>query len=84
MKELVAAFKENSITLSSFISSLEFLFHVLEEVEYEWEESFLDEITNLESVNSSVSSTIPKEEIENIITSSVANLEGLINKKLRV
>ena len=52
-------------------------------MECEWEELFLEEVTSLESVNSGVPVSISKEEVENIVFSSLIRLKELVDDKLR-
>ena len=84
MRQVIEAFKENSIILSSFISSMEFLFHALENVDDSWEELFLEEISALESVNSGVPTTVTEETVKNIVSESIFKLDKLVNDRLQM
>ena len=52
MLDSINSFEKKIIGLDSLIGTLEFLMSVLEVVEEDWEDNFLDEITALERINS--------------------------------
>jgi hypothetical protein len=80
MYELIGAFKNHRITLSSFVSSVEFLFHALENADASWEELFLDELSNLESVNSGIPNGVDKKTIDKIVDDSITHLYELVKQ----
>jgi hypothetical protein len=82
MRQLINGFKDDAINLSSFISSMEFLFHQLKSVDEVWDELFLEEIANLESVNAGVPPSISKAVVNNIILETIDNLDKLVVGKL--
>jgi len=82
MCKVIDSFKRKTISLSSFVSSMEFLFHALESVDISWEEEFLEEISSLESVNSGVPSSVSDEAVQKIINDAVEKLDTLISQML--
>jgi len=82
MSQLIKSFKRMTLSLSSFVSSLEFLFYALEHTDDVWEDLFLEEISTLESVNSGVSANITEREVQEIVDEAVINLDKLVNEYL--
>jgi len=82
MQQVIKDFKGNVITLSSFISNMEFLFHALENVDDNWDESFLEEIAGLESVNSGLPETVSAHTGEEIVSEAISNIDKLVNERL--
>lgn len=51
MHESLICFEKKSIYLSTLIANLEFLLSTLESADEDWEEEFLNELTDLETIN---------------------------------
>lgn len=89
LKSLIS-FEKNQIDLSSLIGTLEFLLSVMEVVEDDWEEKFLNEVTTLESINAFMiiresgeeAPEISDDQNSRLINDAVSNLKALIKKEI--
>jgi hypothetical protein len=92
MYENLLSFEKKQIALSSLVGTLEFLLSVMESVEDDWEEKFLNEVTALESINALMIIRVSGEEAPKIcdgrsnqlINDAVSNLKVLIKKKIAI
>lgn len=90
MLEHLTSFEKNQIDLCSLVGSLEFLLNALENVDIEWEEKFLKEITTLETVNALAIiketgeqiSEIERDKRKMLINNSINSLKAIITRKL--
>jgi|GEM_PF-5929318 len=82
MRQEIKDFKSSSILISSFVANIAFLFGLLKNTNYSWDELFLKEMVILESVNSSVPFIITEENIKSFISEEIFNLERLVNDRI--
>lgn len=90
MHKNLVAFEKKQIELNSLVGSLEFLFNALEAIDEEWEDTFLKEVTTLETVNAlkiikdsgEEVRELAKNKMEILISQSIGNLRELIEKEL--
>ena len=81
MMQQLNSFENGEINLFSLQSSLEFLLQAMEHVNDTWENSFLDEISTLASINAG----FPNDKqinVKIIITETVENLKKLVKQAI--
>lgn len=77
MMQQLDSFENGEIDLFSLQSSLEFLFQAMEYVNDSWEESFLEEISTLASINAGLPND-SQINVKLIIAETVENIKKLV------
>lgn len=79
----LVSFENKKVDLSSLLINLENLFNSMEHITKEWEEKYLDEFSTLESINAEMPK-MKRNEIDNLISDSVANLKKIVEQELKL
>lgn len=83
MQQAIKNFKENNISLASFINTMDFLYRAIEENNETWNHLFGNALINLDIVNAGVSDDVTAKLIENFVLKATSNLEKLVVGRLQ-